>query len=55
MCENIKIYNDNNMKMQKYTNMEIYKYTCRKYKCEQCKRVCKDSKYIYKKPYSNIQ
>ena len=45
MCENIKIYNDDNMKMYKYTNMEIYKYTC-----EKCKRVCKESKYIYKKP-----
>ena len=30
MCENIKIYNDHNMKMQKYTNVEIYKYTCSK-------------------------
>ena len=30
MYENIKIYNDDNMKMQKYTNMEIYKYICRK-------------------------
>ena len=30
MCENTKIYNDDNMKMQKYTNTEIYKYTCRK-------------------------
>ena len=32
--------------------MEIYKYTCKKYKCEKCKRVCKESKYIYiyKKP-----
>ena len=30
MCENIKIYNDGNVKMSKYTNMDIYKYTCRK-------------------------
>ena len=30
MCENIKIYNDDNMNMLKYTNTEIYKYTCRK-------------------------
>ena len=26
--------------------MEIYKYTC-----EKCKRVCKESKYIYMKNY----
>ena len=30
MCENIKIYNDDNMKTQKYTNTETYKHTCRK-------------------------
>ena len=28
--------------MQKYTNIHIEKY-----KCEKCKRVCKESKYIY--------
>ena len=27
--------------------MEIRKYTCKKYKCEMCKRECKESKYIY--------
>ena len=32
MYENIKICNDDKMKMQKYTNMEIHKYTCRKIK-----------------------
>ena len=32
--------------------MEIYKYV-EKYECEKCKRVCKESKYIYEK--SNIQ
>ena len=31
--------------------MEIYKYACKKYKCEKCERVCKESKYIYKKNY----
>ena len=37
------------MKIWKYTNIEISKYICRKYKCEKCGRVCKESKYIYKK------
>ena len=37
MCENIKIYIGDNMKMQ---TIQIKK----------CKRVCKESKYIYKKP-----
>ena len=49
MCENIKIYNDNNMNK----NIQIWKYTnihVEKYKCEQYKRVCKESKYRYKKP-----
>ena len=36
MCENIKIW--------------IYIYIhVEKYKCVKCKRVCKESKYIYKK------
>ena len=35
------------MKIWKYTNIEICKYTCRKYKCEKCGIVCKESKYIY--------
>ena len=30
--------------MRKYTNIHVEKY-----KCEKCKRVCKESKYIYKK------
>ena len=30
--------------------MEIYKYrNVEKYKCAKCKRLCKESKYIYKK------
>ena len=29
--------------------MEIYKYTCKKFKREKCKRVCKESKDVYKK------
>ena len=28
-----------------YTNIHVEKY-----KCEKCKRVCKERKYIYKKP-----
>ena len=42
----MKIYNYENIKVQiqKYTNMHVEKYKCRK-----CKRVCKESKYIYKK------
>ena len=42
MCENIKIYNDDNMKNVK--NIQIRKYTnihVEKYKCEKCQRVCK--------------
>ena len=35
--------------MWKYTNIHVEKY-----KCEKCKRVCKERKYIYKKPQSNI-
>ena len=34
--------------------MEIYKYTYKKYKCEKCKRVCKESKYIYTKNYKVV-
>ena len=51
MYENIKIYNYDNMKIWKYTNMEIYKYTCRKKKFQKCKRLCKESKYLYIKSY----
>ena len=35
----------------KYENIQIWKYTNihkEKYYCEKCKRVCKESKYIYK-------
>ena len=31
--------------MWKYTNIHVGKY-----KCEKCEKVCKESKYIYKKP-----
>ena len=34
----------------KYTNIRVGKD-----KCQKCKRVCKESKYIYKKLLSNIQ
>ena len=37
------------MQIWKYTNIHVEKY-----KCEKCKRVCKESKYIYIKIY-NIQ
>ena len=43
------------------TNMEIteiWKYTntnVEKYKCETCKRVCKESKYIYIYIYKTIK
>ena len=40
-----------NMKLGKYENRKIYKYGnihVEKYKCEKCKRVYKESKYIYK-------
>ena len=43
--ENIKIYNDKIIQIWKYTNIHVEKY-----KCAKCKRVCKESKYIYKKP-----
>ena len=36
-CKNIQIRKD--------TNIDIEKY-----KCEKCKKVCKETKYIYKKP-----
>ena len=48
------------MKIQKYTmiiqkckNIQIWKYKnihVEKYECKKCKRVCTESKYIYKKP-----
>ena len=46
MYEHMKIYNDENIKIHiwKYTNIHVEKY-----KYEKCKRVCKESKYIYKK------
>ena len=34
-----------NIQIRKYTNIHVEKY-----KCEKCQRVCKESKYIYKKP-----
>ena len=40
------------MKMCKYKNRQIWKYTnihVEKYKCEKCKKVCKESKYAYEK------
>ena len=46
MYKHMKIHNYENMKIQKH----IWKYTNvhgEKYKCEKCKRVCKESKYIY--------
>ena len=41
------------MIIRKCKNIQIWKYTnihVEKYKCEKCKRVCKETKYIYKKP-----
>ena len=38
------------MIIRKCKNIQIWKYTnihAEKYKCEKCKRVCKESKYIY--------
>ena len=38
------------MKIWKYTIMKIRKYNnidVEKYKCEKCKRMCKEIKYIY--------
>ena len=35
----------------KYNNIQIWKYTkihAEKYECENCERVCKESKCIYK-------
>ena len=32
------------MKIRKYNNIDIEKY-----KCEKCKRMCKEIKYIYEK------
>ena len=58
MYQNIKLCNYENMKIYKYTNMEIWKYAnilVEKYICEKCKRVYKESKYIYEKLQSNIQ
>ena len=52
MYQNIKLCNYENMKIYKYTNMEICKYAnilVEKYICEKCKRVYKESKYIYEK------
>ena len=37
------------MKIRKYTNMEIYRNAFRKIQILKCKRVCKESKHIYKK------
>ena len=40
------------MKIWKYKNWQIWKHTnihVEKYKCEKCKKVCKESKYIYEK------
>ena len=34
-----------NIQIRKYTNIHAEKYKCEKYK-----NVCKESKYIYKKP-----
>ena len=42
------------MRMWKYKNIQIWKYInihVEKYKCEKCKRECKESKYIYIKNY----
>ena len=42
------------MTIWKYKNIQIYKYTnihVEKQKCEKCKRVCKESKYIHIKNY----
>ena len=43
--ENIKLYSDKIIQIWKYTNIHVEKY-----KCPKSKRVCKESKYIYKKP-----
>ena len=40
------------MIIKKYENIQIWKYAnihVEKYKCEKCKRVCKESKCMYKK------
>ena len=44
MYKNMKIYNYQNIIIQKYTNMEIYML---KNITENCQRVGKKSKYIY--------
>ena len=38
----MKIWKDKNIQICKYANIHVEKY-----KCEKCKRVCKESKYIY--------
>ena len=44
----MKVCNYENMKIWKYRNMGICRdIHAEKYKYEKCKRVCKESKYIY--------
>ena len=40
----MKIWKYAIMKIRKYNNIDIEKY-----KCEKCKRMCKEIKYIYEK------
>ena len=50
----MKIWKYAIMKRWKYKNIQIWKYTnihVEKCKCEKCKRICKQSKYIYMKNY----
>ena len=47
----LKVWKYTIMKIWKYKNIQLWEYTnilVEKYKCEKCKRVCKESKYIHK-------